>query len=444
MDSVVSEIQGLREELAFHDYLYFQQNKPRISDAAYDRLRQKLEQLESRFPELAAGTVAGSPPIGDDRTPGSLDGPHIVPMLSLRKGYSLADLLEFNDSLAEELGESLLDCWVEPKVDGMAVSMVYENGCLKRILSRGDGATGQDLTDQLAGLPELPLFLGPDLDPGESSVNGAVIEIRGELYVTWEAFEQVNGEQTRKGEDVYATPRSMAVGLARGGSLAPDREIPLRWVAFGWGAWEGPGPIPVDYSAFRDWCRERGLPVLPQGRMIKGMEELNEEVRVQEHAAIDWPFAADGLVIKINRTRDRILLGSTSSAPRWAIAYKFAPPEEITRLEGVEWQVGGTGRITPVALLEPVQIDGRTISRANLHNAGCIRDSGYRIGDLVRVQLAGQVIPQLAGPIEQEGRDELEPVPVPESCPACSGALLSGPDGRMLSCPKEACPGRID
>ena len=396
-------IDGLESEIARHDDLYYRQGAPVVSDWEYDALVRELEALraalgESRMDSGAGEATAASAvlSIGDDRTGRFPVAAHTEPMLSLKKAKDEADLQALCQRMAEKLGQPEVPVWIEPKLDGLAVSAVYEEGRLMRVVTRGDGREGEVLTPNFGpatGLPDrLAASAGVEIP--------RLVELRGEAYIPLETFARLNASREAAGEAPFATPRNLAVGSARLDNPHEAAQRGLRVVIHGWGAWQPASSQPADYGAFRRQMECWGFEGPPEAALCMTVEDISAKLKSLAAERALWNFPADGLVIKVDSTAARARLGSASSAPYWAVAWKFPPPSAVTTLVGITWQTGETGRLTPVAELEPVEIGGRLITRASLHSRASLDQAGYAVGDRVRVVLAGDVIPLLADIVE--------------------------------------------
>lgn len=390
-DSRADRIQQLEWEIARHDDLYFRKGQPVISDHQYDRLVRELRDLK-----VAAGEPLTDAPLGDDRTGRFPEAVHEVPMLSLKKAASKEELRAHYQRMAETLESESFDLWIEPKIDGMAISAVYEEGRLVRVVSRGNGREGEVLTANFGsetGLPaRLPL----------SAVVPERVELRGEAYIPLDIFDEINTRREADGREPFSTPRNLAAGTTRLDDPQQARARGLQVAIFGWGAWHPVESAPPDQGAFLRRLGQWGIPTPPHGRKVSGFEPLLKTVFQMQQTRSNWNLPVDGLVVKIHDTAQRDRLGNGAVAPRWAVAWKFPPPRAITTLIGISWQTGKTGRITPVAELDPVEIDGRTVSRASLHNRDYLERHGYQVGDRVHVILAGNVIPALDGVVQPD------------------------------------------
>lgn len=434
-EDVRERIAALRAEIAHHDHLYYVEAAPEISDEAYDRLKRELRQLESAFPEEAQAVGETVPLFGDDRQAGADSLRHRVPMGSLDKAYSMDALVAFDRRVRAEMGDTLVSYRVEPKYDGMAVSLTYEQGELVRALSRGDGTSGEDLTAAVRGVTGLPLVLEGEGEPP------AVVELRGEIYLPWAAFHKLNTTEQPDRERPFANPRNVAVGTIRSGEAALVRARGIRLVVFGRGAWEPEASAPRSQGELDEQLTAWGFAVPRPVVCAADGDELKQAVRMLEDQRDTFPFPSDGLVIKVDDRAVQSRLGEGADAPRWAIAYKWAAPSERTRLLGIDYEIGRTGRLTPVARLQPVVIDGTTVTRASLHHPGEVRRLDLHRGDSVAVELSGGIIPQLVSVDLTARLADAPALATPTDCPACSHPLMR--KGDHAQCANAACPARL-
>lgn len=433
------QITMLRATIARHDERYHRQSAAEIPDAEYDRLRRDLEELERRFPDVAR-TVPPLPAIGDDRTGRFVTRRHEVPMLSLSKAYSPADLQAFHERLAKVLGRDDLEYVVEPKLDGLAVSLSYENGVLVRAVTRGNGNEGDDITANVAAIPDVPRTL-------RSAAAGAPrperIEVRGEIYVPLAEFVRINAEREAAGEPPFASPRALAAGTVRQLDPAESVRRGLRVACFARGACEpaeaAPGSQRELQAAFATW----GLPGIPASWPARGHAMLVEAVEQVRRARAEFAFPTDGAVVKLNAFTDQRVAGASDAAPRWAVAYKFEPERVRTRIRAITWQVGRTGVLTPVAELEPVTLAGSSIARATLHNRDEITRKDIRVGDVIFLEKAGDVIPAIVGVDRAQRSPDSAPFVFPAVCPECFAPVARSPDTVAIRCSGLDCPGQL-
>ncbi len=447
-------IAALRSEIARHDELYFRRAHPEITDAAYDALKRELDALERTHPGAAAD-LAPLPALGDDHTEGFSRVPHRAPMRGLAKTHTEAELRAWHTALAARLGRSDFPIVLEPKIDGVACSATYEHGVLVRVLTRGDGAAGDDITATARRIPTLPARLSVSEAHGAKTPLPELIELRGEIHVPPAEFARLNRARESAGEAPSAHPRNLAAGILK--QLAPE-ESEVRALAitfFGWGACEPVALVPTSQGDFHTRARLWGLPVLAPHTTAVGAGPLWLAVRTLERERHRLPYPTDGAVAKIDAGPLRARLGEEPGAPRWATAYKFAVERATTRLRAITVQVGRSGRLTPVAELEPVRLAGANIARASLHNADAIARLDLRIGDHVIVEKAGEIVPQVVGVDLVQRAPGSTPYRFPERCPACrtpvsrKGSSL-GPDENEgtpsdseTRCPNESCAAQV-
>ncbi|QSR85529.1 NAD-dependent DNA ligase LigA [Methylacidimicrobium sp. B4] len=421
----------LAEEIRKHDYAYYVEAKPLISDAEYDALYDELRDLERRYPDLA---TPDSPTqrVGGAPQPGFSPVVHRVPMQSLDNTYSLGELFGFVDRVERALPKESPTYVVEPKIDGVSISVVYRNGLFDHGATRGDGQTGDDISANLRTIRTLPLRLRLRPPPER-------LEVRGEAYLPTKAFEELNRERSARGEPPFANPRNATAGTLKQLDPRIVAQRPLAVIFYGAGELRG-----ITCDSQDHWYRllaESGLPAPSRHWVCRSKEDLSEAVEALDDFRKGLPYATDGAVVKVNEWRLCRILGSTAKAPRWAIAYKYGAERARTHLLRVLFQVGRTGVITPVAEMEPVFLAGSTVSRATLHNFEEVKRKGVRIGDWVYLEKAGEVIPAVVevDRMARTGREE-EIVP-PERCPACGTSLCW--EGIFLRCPNRKCPGQL-
>ncbi len=385
-----AELERLAREIAHHDELYYAQDAPEISDADYDALRQRNAAIEARFPALVRDD---SPSLRVGAAPVAAFGKvrHSVPMLSLGNAFSEEDVVDFIARVRRFLGlgaDAPVELTAEPKIDGLSISLTYENARLVQAATRGDGTEGENVTPNVMTMREIPRRLAGKGIP-------ELIEVRGEIYLRHDDFQKLNAEQAAAGAKVFANPRNAAAGSLRQLDASITARRPLRFFAYGWGA---ASTLPADtqsgvYASFQQW----GLPLNPLMRVCETPEAVLAFHREMEKNRASLGYDIDGVVYKVNRLDWQERLGFVSRAPRWAIAHKFPPQEAMTRLNDIEIQVGRTGALTPAAKLEPVTVGGVVVSNATLHNEDEIARKDIRIGDTVIVRRAGDVIPQVDG-----------------------------------------------
>jgi DNA ligase (NAD+) len=426
-------IERLREEIRYHDRKYYIEAAPEISDLEYDRLVEKLKKLEAEHPELV---TPDSPTqrVGDQPVEGLEQVPHRVPMLSIDNTYSVAELEKYAERTAKLLPGEPIEWVVELKIDGVAVSLVYEDGVLARGLTRGNGRVGDDVTHNVRTVGGVPLRLAGDRVP-------AVLEVRGEVYMTNSDLVLLNEAQEKKGEPPFANTRNVTAGSIR--LLDPRICAQRRLRFFGHGIGMAEGLRAQTHVEFLDELQGYGLPATPHVECFDSFSAAVEhcEGLIERLHLLD--FEIDGLVLKVNRFDQRERLGATSKSPRWLIAYKFEKYEATTRVNAIRVQVGKTGAITPVADLEPVELAGTIVSRASLHNADEIERKDVRPGDVVVVEKAGKIIPHVVRVEKHERKKPLRKYVFPDQCPECATKLVKDEGGVYIRCPNLECPAQV-
>jgi len=418
---IAARARELREQIDYHNYRYYVLDDPEIPDAEYDRLFRELQALEEQYPALV---TADSPTqrVGAKPLKAFGEVKHEVPMLSLGNAFSDEEALEFGRRCAERLAIPVeqIEFTTEPKLDGLAISLLYEDGRLSRGATRGDGYVGEDVTQNVRTIRSIPLRLRGE--PGKDLPR--VLEVRGEVYMPKAGFEALNQRQRAAGEKPFANPRNAAAGSLRQLDPQVTASRPLAMYAYGVGQVEG-GELPDRHSAILARLREWGMPVSPEVRDgVRGIEACLAYHREMKDKRPQLPYEIDGVVYKVDRLDQQEKLGFVSRAPRWAIAHKFPAQEALTRLLAIDIQVGRTGAITPVARLEPVEVGGVTVSSATLHNEDEIRRLDLRVGDTVIVYRAGDVIPKVAGVVPSRRPPDAKPFVMPKKCPVCGSDIV--------------------
>ncbi len=411
-------IAHLRSQVARHDELYYRQAKPEITDFDYDRLKRELADLEAQFPQFAS---VGSPTqrVGDDRAQGFVQVAHRQKMLSLDNTYNEAELRAFHTRLTRLLGADELHYTVEPKIDGLAVSLTYEHGRFVRAVTRGDGEKGDDITANVLTIASLPREL-----KGGHRVPDAV-EIRGEIYLTAAEFERINAERAAAGEELYANPRNLAAGTIKQLDTAEVARRKLAIVLYGLGFCT---PAVVhSQTELHEQLLAWKLPVVERIWPVRGIDEAWAAIGELDRLRRAFAYGTDGAVMKLDAFAQQREAETTAKAPRWAIAYKFKPDTARTRLKAITIQVGKTGILSPVAELEPVLLAGSTIARATLHNEDEIRRKDIRVGDLVEIEKAGEVIPAVLRSFPEDRPKDAKEfdlcAAVSSKCPVCGGKI---------------------
>ncbi|MDE3117437.1 MAG: NAD-dependent DNA ligase LigA [Nitrospirota bacterium] len=434
-------IEALRKEIRRHDHLYYVKAKPEISDQAYDRLFRELTDLEAAYPDLitldSPTQRVGAPPLDE-----LAKVAHERPMLSLDSITDREEVLAFDKRVRRELAKELdremeaetIHYTVEPKYDGLSVELVYEAGRFVRGATRGDGQIGEDVTINLRTLRSLPLTLNADLAPP------AQLVVRGEVYMRLDDFQALNRRMTERGEEAFANPRNAAAGSLRQLDSRITAERPLVLTCYE--TMTGSGELPPTHWDELDALAAWGLPAPTQRRLCASIDDVIAFHADIEAAREGLPFEIDGVVVKVNRRDWQAALGEKSRSPRWALAFKFAPRKEMTVVQDIAVSVGRTGTLTPLALLKPVEVGGVTISRATLHNADEVARKDIRVGDTVKVERAGDVIPAIAERVPVAGERRAEPFRMPDACPVCGSAVAR--EGAYYYCSGQAaCPAQL-
>ncbi|ENX3945678.1 NAD-dependent DNA ligase LigA [Photobacterium damselae] len=409
------ELLSLREQLDYHGYRYYVEDNPEVPDAEYDRLMQRLLTIESEHPEWVT-IDSPSQRVGGVPLDGFTQVKHELPMLSLDNAFNDDELRAFQKRIQDRLNDaSAIQYCCEPKLDGLAVSLLYENGVLVQAATRGDGTTGENITNNVRTIRSIPLKLQGNDWPTR-------IEVRGEVFMPKKGFEQLNQRALKKGEKTFANPRNAAAGSLRQLDSKVTATRPLSFYAYAVGIVEG---RELEGSQYDRLCQLKswGFPMSPEIRRVDSIEEVIRYHQMIGEKRESLEYDIDGVVIKVDKVDTQLQLGFVARAPRWAIAYKFPAQEEMTLLNNVEFQVGRTGAITPVAKLEPVFVGGVTVSNATLHNADEIARLGVMVGDTVIIRRAGDVIPQIVSVVESRRPADTSPVIFPTECPVCQSKV---------------------
>lgn len=427
MSSVKEKIEFLREEIARHNYAYYVLDDPQISDAQYDRLYQQLVELESQHPELI---TEDSPTqrIGDRPLEGFQTVRHAVPMYSLSNAFSQADLEAFESRIVDRVPVlKPVEYSAEPKMDGLAINLRYEDGRLVQGSTRGDGTTGEDVTQNVRTIYSVPLKLLGEGWP-------EILEVRGEVFMSKRTFSELNQQQLEKGQKAFANPRNAAAGTLRQLDPKITAQRHLSFYLYGWGEisvdWSQPATYEETLKQFEGW----GLPINPDAEVVTRTEGMQEYYDKMLQKRPELPYEIDGIVYKVNRIEVYDDLGFTAKAPRWAIARKFPAEEAWTELLDIEIQVGRTGALTPVARLKPVKVGGVMVSNATLHNQDEINRKDVRIGDTVSIRRAGDVIPEVVGPVLSKRPEQTRLFTMPKHCPECGSEVVKEHDKAVYRC----------
>ncbi|MCA1788981.1 MAG: NAD-dependent DNA ligase LigA [Thioalkalivibrio sp.] len=418
----------LRERIAYHDRRYYVLDDPEISDAEYDELLAELQRIEAEYPELV---VPESPTQRVSGAPAASFAPvrHRLPMLSLNNGFAEEDLRAFDRRARERLGReaATIVYMAEPKLDGLAISLFYRDGSLVKAATRGDGETGEDVTGNVRTVRAIPLALKGAGWP-------EAFEVRGEVFMRRADFERLNEGLHEAGQRGFMNPRNAAAGSLRQLDPGVTASRPLSFFAY------GPGWVPEDFSlpatqsAVLDWFADMGIPVCPDRSCVSGPEGALKYYRKMGGRRGELPYDIDGVVFKVDDRADQQRMGFVARAPRWAIAYKFPAEERTTRLLSVDFQVGRTGALTPVARLEPILVGGVMVSNATLHNMDEVARKDIRIGDRVVVRRAGDVIPEVVGRAGGQREPDTREIVLPDACPECDSAIEQEEGKAVVRC----------
>ena len=422
----------LRAQIEYHNMRYFELDEPEIADADFDALVRELRHIEELHPELLTPD-SPTQKVGGAASPLFAPVQHRVPMMSLDNAFSNEELLAWGRRLEKVVED--IDYACELKIDGVAISILYEDGRYTRAATRGDGSTGEDVTPNIATIDAIPKRLTIANPP-------AVLEVRGEVYMPLPAFEELNKRQAEAGLRLFANPRNSAAGSLRqkDASITASRELSF-W-SYQLGACEG-GPTFKTHSETLHFLKEAGLPVNPNIKTLGTLDDVHAFCQGWEARRHDLPYEIDGVVVKVDRLAHRQELGFTSKAPRWAIAYKFPPEEKETKLHDIMVSIGRSGKATPFARLEPVFVGGSTVGLATLHNEDQVKAKDVRPGDVVLVHKAGDVIPEVVGPVLSKRPDGLPEWEFPKTCPVCQGPLTRAPGVSDTFCTNAECPAQV-
>ena len=420
----------LRTQINHHNYRYYVLDSPELSDTEYDELMQQLRQLETKYPELVVPDSptqrVGAPPV---EAFGVVE--HHEPLLSLANAFSCDDLKAWYKRTVSLLGADDFSLVCEPKIDGLAVALTYINGLFVTGATRGDGYRGEDITQNLRTIRSIPLSV-PEKAPFR-------FEVRGEVYLSRAGFSWLNEERTKKGLPLFANPRNAAAGSVRQLDSRVTACRPLDIFIYGLGPVED-GVVPNTHWDIIQWLRTLGFKISADIALCHSIKEAEEYYQNWVKVHNGWGYEADGMVIKVNSIDYQRKLGNMAREPRWAIAYKFPAIQGVTRLLAIGINVGRTGRLNPYAILQPVKVGGVVISRAALHNEEDIHRKDIRIGDWITIQRAGEVIPEVLGPILSRRTGSEEVFSIPDRCPVCGAEVIKPDDEAMHRCTNTACP----
>jgi DNA ligase (NAD+) len=434
--SAQKEIEKLRADIRRHEHLYYVLDEPEISDAAFDRLMNRLKALEAEHPALVTPD-SPSQRVGGEPREGFETVTHRRPMISLDNAYTYDELRDFDRRVRELAGRERIEYVTEHKYDGLSLALVYRGGRLSRGVTRGDGTRGEDVTPNVRTIRSVPLVLDPAA--AKKWKMPASLEVRGEVIMSRRAFEELNRRQEEQGGKIFANPRNAAAGAVR--VLDPKITASRRLDFYAYYLLDGEGRVPLDrHSRALDALDALGFRVCAERQRVTGIEKVMAFCDAQDARREKLPYEIDGIVIKVDETALQEELGATAKAPRWAIAYKYPARQETTVVRDIRVQVGRTGALTPVADLEPVQIGGVTVSRSTLHNMDEVERLGLQIGDTVLVERAGEVIPHVVQ-VTKKGAHR-RPFVMPEKCPECGSRIHKSPDEVAYRCVNAACPAK--
>jgi DNA ligase (NAD+) len=425
-------VEELRSQINYHDYRYHVLDSPEISDAEYDALMRELRELEGQHPELI---VPDSPTQRVSGQPIEAFGivEHRQPLLSLANAFNEDELRAWYRRLTVQAERKDVALVCEPKIDGLAVALVYENGSFVQGATRGDGMRGENITQNLRTIRSVPLSI--------TKKTPERFEVRGEVFMTKKGFERLNEERAARGEALFASPRNSAAGSLRqlDSSITRTRPLDIFLYQVGW----SDGQRPLTHWQTLEWLGDLGFRINPYIKRFTDFEEVVEHVRGWEEHREDLDYEIDGIVIKVDDLGLQRALGVVGREPRWAIAFKFPPTQATTKLLRIDVNVGRTGSLNPFAVLEPVVVAHATVKLATLHNEDDIRRKDIRVGDTVIVQRAGEVIPQVVGPVLSRRTGEERAFEMPKRCPVCDTPVVRPPGEAMSYCPNRACPAQI-
>ena len=436
LERVSRELEDLRAQIRRHDYLYYVLDQPEITDSEYDQLYRRLEELERRYPELI---TPDSPTqrVGGEPLPQFGELPHAIPMLSISNVFSQEELIDFDQRSRKTLGITG-ELWyvVEPKLDGVAIELIYQRGSLTSAATRGDGFVGEDVTANVRTIKSIPLRL-----VGEGAVI-SLVEVRGEIFMERSHFDALNQERDELGLPAFANPRNAAAGSLRQLDPKVTASRRLRFLAHSMGRIES--SLPESHWDLLKFLSAMGLPVnLRHAKRCHGVAEVLAHYRQLETVRPHLPYEIDGAVVKVDSLNYQQQLGFKTRSPRWAVAYKFQPIQAVTRITRIDIGVGRTGSLTPVAVMEPVQVGGVTVSRATLHNQDEIDRKDIREGDTVLIQRAGDVIPEVVRVLPEFRSPESKPYRIPDTCPVCHSRAVRLEGQAVKRCLNVSCPARL-
>ena len=431
--AITQRLAELRREINLHNYRYYVLDDPIIGDAQYDRLMRELRRLEEAHPELV---TPDSPTqrVGAAPAAGFSQVQHRLPMLSLANAFDLEELQAWHRRVSNLLDTADFALACELKIDGLAVSLAYENGVLVQGATRGDGFVGEDVTQNLRTVRSIPLSLQGEPPP--------YLEVRGEVYMPFESFRALNQERQERGESLFVNPRNSAAGSLR--QLDPKMTAARNLQIWVWGLGDtSASSSPSSHFQAMEWIKSLGLRTNPHSRLCRTLDEAHDYFQTWLERRHELAYQVDGVVIKVDSYAHQESLGVVGREPRWAIAFKFPAEQAVTRLLDIGINVGRTGSLNPYAVLEPVVVGGATVKQASLHNEEDIQRKDLRIGDWVTIQRAGEVIPHVVGPVVARRTGEERAFRIPERCPECGTPVVKPEGEAMRRCPNASCPAQF-
>ena len=433
------KIEKLRQSIEAHNRKYYVNARPEITDFEYDQLLKKLAQLESENPEFltpdSPSQRVGGSPLKEFKT-----FEHKIQMLSMDNTYSAEELREFDKRVCKALEKDLVNYYVEEKIDGVSIALIYKNGALETAATRGDGRFGDDVTENIKTIRTVPLKV-----PVEGGKSGAALpglfEVRGEVYMPRQSFAKVNQEKEEAGEEPFANPRNACAGSLKllDPKMVAKRDLNI--FIHGKGLWEG--HLFSSHGALMTYLKELGFRVIEHGKVCRGAEEVIRFIEEHHTKIGTFDYDIDGMVVKVDSFKEQEILGVTSKSPRWMIAYKYPAERKETVLKDIQIQVGRTGVLTPVAILEPVELSGTTVSRASLHNRDEIERLDARIGDYVLVEKSGLIIPKVMAVVKEKRKKRLAKFSFPALCPVCGGKVMTHEGEVALRCVNLGCAAQL-
>jgi DNA ligase (NAD+) len=431
LEQARQRVEALRSEIETHNYRYYVLDQPTITDFEYDQMIRELEDLEKQFPSLVT-PYSPTQRVGGRPREGFTTVRHLTQMLSLANAFNGGELMDFDRRVRQAIPGEPVQYVVEQKIDGLAVTLYYENGVFVRGATRGDGETGEDITENLKTIRSVPLRLRRPV---------AALEVRGEAYMPKESFARLNEARDETGEPLFANPRNAAAGTLR--QLDPKITASRNLAFFAYDIGYHNGLELGEHAKTLELLQELGFKVAREYEVFGSIDEVVAYCERWHDKRFDLPYAVDGMVLKVNSLRQRQVLGATMKSPRWAIAYKFPPEQAVSVVKNITVKVGRTGVLTPAAELEPVRLAGTTVTRATLHNEDIIREKDIRVGDHVLVHKAGDIIPEVLAVVTQKRTGRETPWFMPSQCPSCGSPVARAEGESAVRCPNIACPAQL-